>query len=333
MELNRSLRGINVGGWLVVEKWITPKLFDGVNGDGELAIYNDLGVPEAKKRLKGHKDTFITEKDFKSIKKMGFDLIRLPVGYWSFDSSAGYLKDEEYVDKAFDWAKKHKLSIILDFHGLQGSQNGYDHSGLAGKIRFYRRANTKKALNTLEYMAKKYGHHPSLIGLELINEPKIHWCWRRLLRYYDQAIKICEDNLSPEVKIIVSDAFKPLKMAKKLSKRNYGTAVVLDVHLYQVFSRRDKRMSYSQHLYKATYYWAELLDDIQQYMPVLVGEWSATLPHTMPRVGDPDQMAHYYFRAQYQTFQDGSWANCYWTYKTPNAGYWDYSNNHKIFDK
>lgn len=332
MNINRSLRGINIGGWLVTEKWITPDLFEGTSGGGELTLYSDLGPLEARKRLQRHRDTFITEKDFKSIKKYGFDAIRLPVGYWSFGLESDYLDSEKYVDLSFAWAKKHDLKIILDFHGLQGSQNGHDHSGRAGKIHLYRYGNTKKALNTLEYIAHKYGHHPSLIGLEIINEPKIPWCRHRLLKYYDQAIEVVSDQLSPEVKVIVSDAFKPLKMAKMLSKRGYKALVVLDVHLYQLFSRQDRRMSYSQHLYKATYDWAELLDDVQQYMPVLVGEWSAALPHTMPHSGNTDEIARRYYHAQYQTFQDGSWANCYWTYKAPGAGIWDYSRSHKLLD-
>ena len=27
---NHKLRGVNLGGWLVLEKWITPSLFEGL---------------------------------------------------------------------------------------------------------------------------------------------------------------------------------------------------------------------------------------------------------------------------------------------------------------
>lgn len=320
-----ALKGINLGGWLVAERWMAPGLFDGVRKDGERAIGRELSALEATKRLKAHRDTFITEKDFIWIKDNGFDFVRLPVGYWLFEDSEGYIPGEAYVKKVFSWAMKHQLGVVLDFHGLQGSQNGQDHSGETGKVRWYRRRNSRGVLQTMEYLAKTYGHEPALIGLEVINEPKVRWLLWPLLRYYDKAIAIAQHYVRSDVKIIVSDAFKPLRVAKALAKRDYGEQVTLDLHLYGVFSRRDRSMTYDEHLQKAGVEWSRLIERLRTYVPhVYVGEWSGALP---PSAYKPDvetkEKVRAYMTAQEVAF-DQAWAHTYWSYKTPGMGAWDY---------
>ncbi len=330
MRYKQAHRGINLGGWLVVEKWMTPELFTGVKQSGELALYRELGTVEAKKRIQRHRDTFISEQDFQWISRHGFTLVRLPVGYWAFENVDDYVDDETYIDRAFIWAKKYNLRVILDFHGLQGSQNGYDHSGETGKIGFYKHRNRTKSLATLGYMARKYGKHPSLIGIEVVNEPKARWFIWRILRYYDKAVSTIEPYVRPDVKIILSDAFKPRRMALALKRRKYFSRIVLDIHLYQLYNWRDQRMGFSEHLYRATHDWADLLDDIQSQIAVLVGEWSAALPATMqrPKALGQKHIAAKYYQAQLQTFDEGTWGHCYWTYKAPGCGDWSYKQAH-----
>ena len=319
-DMTKALRGLNLGGWLVAERWMTPSLFEGVVASGEAALVRELGVEEARRRLTAHRGTFITKKDFKWIAEAGFDFVRLPVGYWLFAETDDFIDGEIYLRQAFDWAKEHDLQVILDFHGLQGSQNGQDHSGQVGKIKFYRRGNRGDALQTLEYMAKMYGRHPALLGIEIINEPKVRWLLWRLLRYYDRAIPLIKPNLASNVKIIVSDAFKPLKMARVLSRRSYAQHIVMDIHLYQVFGKQEQSMSVDQHLRVVRHDWSQLLTEIGSYMPIIVGEWSAGLPGAADREGRADE----YFQAQHDTFSAEAWAHCYWSYKAPGAGVWDY---------
>lgn len=332
--MKRALKGINVGGWLVAERWMTPALFKGVEGGGELALSRELGVAEARKRLTQHRDKFITEKDFKDIKQLGFDFVRLPIGYWLFDGTDDFIDGEHYIDKAFTWAKQYDLGIILDFHGLQGSQNGRDHSGQVGDVRLYKADNVSRALSTVEYMSQKYGQHSQLLGFELINEPHIGWCLRRLLSYYDAAYETAAVHLGDDVKIIVSDAFHPRRLARVLKRRSYGDRIVLDVHLYQVFSRRDKAMTFDQHIRMASETWEELVDDISKQIPVMVGEWSAALPgdaYSGVEVKRRAQARRYYF-AQQQAFENTAWAHAYWTYKAPGCGLWDWQTAQSYLD-
>lgn len=323
--MTKALRGINLGGWLVAERWMTPSLFKGVPIDGERAITDYLGRDEAARRLNRHRDTFITEADFARIAADGFDFVRLPVGYWLFGESTGFIDGEVYVQRAFQWAERHGLGVVLDFHGLQGSQNGLDHSGQVGKIRFYRRRNRVRALRTLEYMCKAYGDKAELIGIEIINEPKVRWCLWPLLRYYDRAIRLAERSLRPDTKIIVSDGFKPLRMARALSRRRYSSRVVLDVHLYQVFTPEDQQLSIDDRLAKVYDEWGPMLEELTAYMPVLVGEWSAALPSPQ---AEPDAIRRYY-SAQQTVYDDRAWGHSYWSHKAPSQGAWEYG----YFDK
>ena len=36
-----KLKGVNLGGWLVLEKWITPSLFDGTNAVDEFHLHKE----------------------------------------------------------------------------------------------------------------------------------------------------------------------------------------------------------------------------------------------------------------------------------------------------
>ena len=331
--MTKALRGINLGGWLIAELWMTPELFEGVSEHGERAIGRTLGSSEAARRLKKHRDTFITKADFRWIKSHGFEVVRLPVGYWLFEDSDGYVSGEQYVDKAFEWAEATGLKMILDFHGLQGSQNGQDHSGEVGKIRAYRWHNRRNALRTMQHMCDKYGHEPALIGIEIINEPKVRWFLWWLLRYYDKAIAIAKRSTREDVKIIVSDAYEPLRLARALAKRQYGDRLVLDMHLYQLFSDHDKQLSFEGHIEKVRHEWRQLLTDIAEYVPhILVGEWSAALPSEMyDTLHQPENnYALKYFYEQTSLYNSASWAHCYWSYKAPGVGVWSYKDAKKL---
>ncbi len=311
-----------------------PGVFDGVNGPAEIDIVRELGYATAKKRLTAHRSTFITERDFVWIKHQGFDFVRLPVGYWLFEQTNDFVDGEIYLKKAFRWAKKHDLMIILDFHGAQGSQNGKDHSGQVGKARMLRGDNQRQALATLRYIARTYGHEPALLGLEVINEPRVRWFVWPLLKYYDRAYDAVAPHLGPQVKIIISDAFRPLKLAQKLSKRPYGSKLVLDIHLYQVFSWRDRLRLFRKHVDIAEESWWDLLHAVQRHMPVIVGEWSAALPSEAYRdgAGDEASRASEYYMAQKRTFDDGAWAHAYWTYKAPGCGVWSWRDSQEILE-
>ena len=41
-----KIKGVNLGGWLVLEKWMAPHLFDGTNADDEYYLPQELSEKE-----------------------------------------------------------------------------------------------------------------------------------------------------------------------------------------------------------------------------------------------------------------------------------------------
>lgn len=326
---------MNLGGWLVIEKWMTPQLFRGVAGRDEYSLVHELGYEEASRRILAHRKDFITESNFQTLANQGFTLLRLPVGYWFFKDDPGFVSDNGMLDTAFEWAQKYNISIVLDLHALPGSQNGNDHSGRAGEVHFYRRKNQRLALQTLQIMAQRYGKHPQLKGLSLVNEPKIKWPWQYLIlkSYYRTAYKLLRPVLQSTTKIIISDAFLPRQMGKWLAKSHLKDGVVLDIHLYQIFSSQEKQMTFEEHIAAVSTRWAPLLDRFNQTgVEILVGEWSAALPayaySNMPG-GEKQQVIHYY-SVQRNLFYSKVWAYCYWSYHASGVGVWSWKDSPQL---
>ena len=62
----------------------------------------------------------------------------------------------DYVDKLLDWAEKYGLSVLLDIHGVKGSQNGFDNSGQMMGFEWTSVLNTEpKGLVTVRYLILK----------------------------------------------------------------------------------------------------------------------------------------------------------------------------------
>lgn len=87
----KKLRGVNLGGWLVLEKWMEEDLFSGTDAMDETYLCIELGKEKAKERLKVHRDEFITEMDFEDISIKGFNAVRIPVPFFLFEDAGPYI--------------------------------------------------------------------------------------------------------------------------------------------------------------------------------------------------------------------------------------------------
>jgi len=43
-KFGKKLRGVNLDGWLVLEKWMTPSMFDGLQATDETSYCVELGA-------------------------------------------------------------------------------------------------------------------------------------------------------------------------------------------------------------------------------------------------------------------------------------------------
>ncbi|KAI8457963.1 glycoside hydrolase superfamily [Phakopsora pachyrhizi] len=162
---NRIL-GVNLGGWLVLEPFIVPSIFEPFADSSnpavdEWTLCESLGS-KAAETLENHYRSFITEKDFAQIAAAGLNWIRLPVGWWMIETYSGepFVSGVsfKYFQKAAAWARKYGLRINLDLHAIPGSQNGWNHSGRLGKVGFLNGvmgvANSQRAMNYVRTLAQ-----------------------------------------------------------------------------------------------------------------------------------------------------------------------------------
>jgi len=136
------IRGVNLGGWLVLEPWIKPSLFEQFDPSqgvkDQYTFCQALGKDECKRQLIEHWSTWVTEEDVKDLSEGGITHVRIPVGYWIF----GDILESEpwvngalvYLQRAMHWFKRYNLKVIFDLHCGPGSQNGFDNSGRMGPI-------------------------------------------------------------------------------------------------------------------------------------------------------------------------------------------------------
>ncbi|CAG8759170.1 10776_t:CDS:2, partial [Cetraspora pellucida] len=109
---------------------ITPSLFEQFVGAPQEAVdeytfTQVLGYHEAKRQLKKHWSTWVTEKDIKTLASYGINHLRIPIGYWAFDKvpREPFVKGAfKYLLKGVRWAKKYNLKVVLDLHCAPGSQ-------------------------------------------------------------------------------------------------------------------------------------------------------------------------------------------------------------------
>lgn len=162
----------------VLRRWITPSIFQAQNG----AVVDEWTlcamVPDAAQILQKHWATWASLADFQRIASVGFNTVRIPVGYWAFMHVDGepYIQGAaDYLDQAIGWARQTGLKVWIDLHGAPGSQNGYDNSGHRIPKPGWESGNTvQQTLEVIQIMAKKYATpemQDVVVAIEMLNEP------------------------------------------------------------------------------------------------------------------------------------------------------------------
>ena len=188
------VKGVNLGNWLVLEKWMSPALFDGTTAEDEYYLPSQLSKEVYEARIKIHRAEYITEGDFVRIKAMGLDTVRIPVPYFIFGDRPPFIGCIAELDKAFNWAERYGLQILIDLHTAPDSQNGFDNGGISGVCKWSRQPDEVEfVLNVLERLAERYKDRAGLWGIEVLNEPILDNMWERQSSYFI----ILHNRLSP----------------------------------------------------------------------------------------------------------------------------------------
>ncbi len=91
------IKGVNLGNWLVLEKWMSPDLFAGTEAEDETQLCSDLDDVARRERLTVHRDSYVTERDFAYLANRRIDAVRIPVPFFIFGDYPPYLGCIEYA--------------------------------------------------------------------------------------------------------------------------------------------------------------------------------------------------------------------------------------------
>ena len=144
-----TLRGCNLGNWLVLEMWMLD-LADEALGDQhelEALLSRRFGDAERARLMELYREHWITGCRLRPVKSFGMNLVRLPFEYRLLEDDAEpfHLKPDawRWLDRAVEMAEKHGIYVILDLHGAPGRQSAMDHTGRRDENQLWTDADTR----------------------------------------------------------------------------------------------------------------------------------------------------------------------------------------------
>ena len=269
MARHAPFYGVNLGGWLLTERWLNDargvqltqccgevdspfvnSSWDEVYDEHTLSTW--LRARGAEERLVRFRDTFVTRADFEAMAARGIRSARLPFGYWvaseeyvTMDGArASYVHGEglRRLDDAVRWAEETNCSLILDLHGAPGSQNGKQTSGLEDGTWTADRFNASAAVEVVRTVASRYANSSAVVGLEVLNEPELPA--ELLLDYYQRAYRaVREAGMDAGRVAVVINLFRLQHILTEawaqfnwfMPAHEYPN-IVYDLHIYYAFA-------------------------------------------------------------------------------------------------
>ena len=294
-----NIKGVNLGNWLVLEKWMSPALFEGTTAEDEYYLPTQLSPEVYEARLRIHRSEYITERDFVTIKRMGMESVRIPVPYFIFGDRKPFIGCIEELDKAFNWAEKYGLTILIDLHTVPLSQNGFDNGGISGVCKWAQNPDEVEfALSVLERLAKRYGNRKGLFGIQPLNEPITENMWETmdvqnryapadpelakgsapitmdfLRQFYLDAYDRISAYMPKEKYVVIHDGFELMAWKDFMQEEKYSN-VILDTHQYlMVAEARGCSQTVEGYLKYIKEELQPQITEMEKYFPVICGEW------------------------------------------------------------
>lgn len=185
-DTNTKAFGASLGSWLILERWLLEDWMvqqGGANAWDEWRFSQSLGNNLASV-LEDHQNSWVTEADMDTMMNSGVNIIRIPIPFWAFiptvpgepylNVTTGYTKQ---LNKMLEWCYSRGMYVMLDLHGMPGSQNGDQSSGHnTTNIQWFEQANQDRSdaflQNVLEWATSS--NYSSIINsIGVVNEPRV----------------------------------------------------------------------------------------------------------------------------------------------------------------
>jgi endoglucanase len=177
-----QLKGLNLGGWFIMEPWMCPAdsggLPDTYSIITELDSRTGFGVAVEQSLIRDYQTNWITTADLNNITNGGFNCVRVPVWWGNFYSitnttSSGWRSD---AFAELDWVVTNcaarGIYVVIDMHGVVGGQSTSDDTG-EENVDAYWTNSTDQSETTYMWtqIASHYNGNGAVAGYDILNEP------------------------------------------------------------------------------------------------------------------------------------------------------------------
>ncbi|CAM6128527.1 unnamed protein product [Calypogeia fissa] len=302
-----KIRGVNLGGQFIIEPWMMAEEWASMGCGGlndEFSCVQKLGQTSADAAFQKHWASWITQDDITQIAKAGLNTIRIPLGFWIYESlvqpseffpRGGF----SYLENICDMASSAGLYIILDLHAAPGGQSpNQQFTGRAvSPPGFFNSANYERAYEWLEWITNLVHTRTTFrnVGaIEIVNEPapgnNSAWIHSLLYEFYPTAwkrIRAVEDNLKVEsnksLHIQMMDVrwglgYRGQDPNQGLTGINLSMALY-DDHHYRAFDCPPTSNNCYVPPTRKAYLHQSCTESLNGNSPLIVGEWSLATSH------------------------------------------------------
>ncbi len=171
------LTGYGIGTWLNLEHFMIG--IPGTDTQIRTAIVNSYGKNKADQFWRKFYQILINENDFKFLKSLGINTLRIPFNYKLFENDQtpySYLEEGfREIDRILRLCEQYELYAILDLHAAAGGQNPDWHSDNAlGESLFWEYADfRKRTISLWKHIAERYASNKWIAAYDLLNEPVV----------------------------------------------------------------------------------------------------------------------------------------------------------------
>lgn len=181
---NVLLRGMGLGGWMLQEGYMLR--LQGINPQHAIRnrIEKLIGAEKTQQFYDSWLNNFTTKADIDSLKRWGFNSVRLPMHFNLYtlpveqepDSAkqTWLTKGFELTDSLLSWCKANEMYLVLDLHAAPGGQgndlNISDRDSTRPSL-WQSPANQVKTVELWRKLAERYKNEPWIAAYDIINEP------------------------------------------------------------------------------------------------------------------------------------------------------------------
>jgi len=170
------LLGVNLGGWLLMEGWMTPMDSSGLADNYSVVqtLNARFGVSTQESLIKTYQEAWITTNDMDNIKALGMNCVRLPFWWGNVQRLDGSWRADAF--EKMDWlvtnAWQRGIYTVIDFHGVPGGQSSSQSTAQANQNQYWTNAAFQNQTVLIwSNVAAHFSGNPAVAGYDLINEP------------------------------------------------------------------------------------------------------------------------------------------------------------------